>query len=116
MKLPNVESAVVPEAKITGYLLSTTHRDGRHKAAFFLQFGFSADDWRTLAAAILRHAEEHEVAKAEDTPFGTRYVVEGTIETPSGRRPSVRSVWFIVTDQDQPRFVTAYPLEGAGDD
>jgi hypothetical protein len=112
LKLPNVESAVVPEGKITGYLLSTTHRDGRHKAVFFLSFGFAAGDWQTLAAALLRHAKEHEVAKAENTPFGTRYVVEGTIETPNGRTPSIRSVWFVDNDQDAPRFVTA----GAGDD
>ena len=116
MKLPNVEAAVVPEEKITGYLLSTTHRDGRHKAAFFLGFGFAANAWQTLAAALLKHAAEHEVAKAESTPFGTRYVVEGTIETPDGRTPRIRSVWFLDTNQDAPRFVTAYPLEGAGND
>jgi hypothetical protein len=46
MKLPNVEAAVISEDKITGYLLSTTHRDGRHKAAFFLGFGFTADAGR----------------------------------------------------------------------
>ena len=79
MKLPNFESALVQEGKITGYLLSTTHRDGRHKAAFFLGFGFATGDWQTLAKALLSHASEHEVAKAESTPFGTRYVVEGTI-------------------------------------
>ena len=107
---------MVPESKITGYLLSTTHRDGRHKATFFLSFGFTTNDWRTLAGGLLRHAEEHEVAKAESTPFGTRYVMEGKIQTPGGRTPSIRSVWFIENDQDVPRFVTAYPLEGAGDD
>lgn len=116
MKLPNLGAAVVPEGKVTGYLLSTTHRDGRHKAAFFLGFGFVAAEWRLLAAALLRHASEHEVARAESTPFGTRYVVEGTIGTPSGRMPSIRSVWFVGSDEERPRFVTAYPLEGAGDD
>lgn len=116
MKLPNFESALVSEGKITGYLLSTTHRDGRHKAAFFLGFGFATGDWQTLAKALLSHASEHEVAKAESTPFGTRYVVEGTIVTPSGRTPSIRSVWFVENNEDTPRFVTAYPLEGAGND
>ena len=85
MKLPNVEAALVPEDKITGYLLSTTHRDGRHKAAFFLGFGFPASAWQTLAAALLKHASDHEVARAESTPFGTRYVVEGTIRN-TGRQ------------------------------
>ena len=116
MKLPNLEAAAVPEEKISGYLLSATHRDGRHKAAFFLGFGFAVQAWQTLAAALLKHASEHEVAKVENTPFGTRYVVEGTIETPGGRTPSVRSVWFLEDNQDAPRFVTAYPLEGADDD
>jgi hypothetical protein len=113
VKLPNVELAAVPEAKLTGYLLSTTHRDGRHKAAFFLSFGFSAAGWRALAAALLTHAGEHEVARVESSPFGTRYVVEGTIKTPSGRTPNIRPVWFVENNQDTARFVTAYPLEGA---
>lgn len=113
MKPPNVEAAVVSDDKITGYLLSPTHRDGRHKAAFFLGFGFTADAGQTLTAALLKHAADHEVAKVESTPFGTRYVVEGTIETPCGRMPSIRSVWFVEAGQDIPRFVTAYPLEGA---
>ena len=116
MKLPNVDGAVVSEAKITGYLLSPTHRDGRHKAAFFLGFGFTADAWQTPAAALLRHAAGHEVAKGEGTPFGTRYVVEGTIDTPYGKTPSIRSVSFLETSQDVPRFVTAYPLRGTDDD
>lgn len=116
MKLPNFEAAAVPEEKITDYLLSATHRDGRHKAAFFFGFGFTAGAWETLRAALLKHAAEHEVSKAENTPYGVRYVLEGTIETPDGRTPGIRSVWFLESDQNAPRFVTAYPLEGAGND
>ena len=69
-----------------------------------------------MAAALLKHAADHEVANTESTPFGTRYVVEGTIETPGGRTPNIRSVWFLERNQDAPRFVTAYPLEGADND
>ena len=115
MKLPNVDRALVPSEKVTGYLLSTTHRDGRHKAAFFLAFGFSADAWQTLVSALLQHAADREVVNTEVTSFGTRYVVEGTMQTPSGRTPGIRSVWFIEIGQVAPRFVTAYPLEGADD-
>jgi len=99
MNLPNAAAAVVSKDKITGYLLSTTHRDGRHKAVFFLGFGFAADAWQTLAAALLKHALDHEIAKVENTPFGVRYVVEGTIETPHGRTPRLRAVWFVVTEK-----------------
>jgi len=31
MKLPNRERAILPREKISDYLLSTTHPDGRHK-------------------------------------------------------------------------------------
>lgn len=110
MKLPNAEKAEVPEAKITGYLLSFVHEDGRSKAAFFTRFGFSASEWPVLASALTTHAIEHAVAKVEDSPFGTRYVIEGVIHTPDGRNPKVRSIWFIEHEDMTPRFVTAYPL------
>jgi hypothetical protein len=116
VKLPNYENATVSQDKITGYLLSATHRDGRHKAAFFTSFGFTAAHWQELAAALLQHAAAHEVAKEEDSPFGKRYVIEGTMKAPDGRTPLLRSVWFIETDADTPRFVTAYPLRREDDD
>lgn len=116
MKLPNVEQAEVPEEKITGYLLSTTHRDGKHKAAFFLSFGFKSKVWQQLMRALRDHAQQHDIIKEELSPFGVRYVVEGTISAPDGRAPNVRTVWFVDTGQSTPRFVTAYPLKGDDDD
>lgn len=113
MKLPNYEDAVVPERKITAYLLSLTHRDGRSKAAFFIRFGFLVDDWELLANALRRHAADHEVVEVEATPFGTSYTVEGPLITPDGRSAQVRVVWFIETGEHIPRLVTAYPWKGA---
>ena len=110
MKLPNYERPLVPREKIVDYLLSPIHKDGRGKAAFFSRFGFTPESWQTLAEALLRHAARHEVAKAEATPFGTRYVVEGGLETPDGRTPLVRVVWFVETGEETPRLATAYPL------
>ncbi len=51
MKLPNYGNAIVSETKITGYLLSNKHRDGRSKAEFFAQLGFMADLGRSLRKA-----------------------------------------------------------------
>ncbi len=109
MELPNLERAIVSQEKIVDYLLSTTHRDGRHKAAFFGAFGFSAGLWEELAEAIMRHARRNPVAKKEQSAFGTRFVIEGTMEMADGRNALVRSVWFIERDDDVPRLVTAYP-------
>jgi hypothetical protein len=61
MKLPNVDQMWVPQAKITDYLLSFEHEDGRSKADFFTRFGFSATKWLDLAIALQNHAKTHDV-------------------------------------------------------
>jgi hypothetical protein len=116
MKLPEYEQAMVPERKITGYLLALSHRDGRSKAAFFMRFGFTPEAWQVLAAALKRHAADHEVVAAEPTAFGMNYVVEGPLLAPDGRSPHVRVVWFIATGEHVPVLATAYPLKGARND
>lgn len=110
MRLPNAEQAEIPEEKIIGDLLSMTHRDGRHQAAFFMAHGFRAEAWEMLTQALRRHAADHEIAKTEQTPFGTRSVVEGPLQTPDGRNPLMRVVWFVERGGTIPRLATAYPL------
>jgi hypothetical protein len=79
---------------------------------FFTAFGFSREKWETLATAIKQHAADHPVVKIETTHFGTRYVVEGIMETPDGRFPRVRTVWFVAEGETIPRLATAYPARG----
>ena len=110
MKMPRAHQAYVQRAKITEYLLSPTHRVGRGKEAFFRRFGYRAEEWSSLAEALRIHAAKYDVANTQDTPFGSRYIIEGQLETPDGRRPLVRAVWFIDTGATAPRFVSAYPL------
>jgi len=110
MNLPNGDKAQVPQAKITEYLLSLAHEDGRSKAQFFLHFGYSITEWQRLATALQEHAQQHPVTKIEDSPFGKRYIIEGTIKAPDGRTPLVRAIWFIEDETEIPRLVTAYPL------
>ncbi len=116
MKLPAYERAVVPERKIVAYVLSLSHRDGRSKAVFFMRFGFTPDRWQTLADALIRHAADHDVAPTDNTAFGTNDVIEGPLQTPDGRMPHVRVVWFIAIGETTPYLATAYPLKGARDD
>lgn len=110
MKLPNVDRAIIPPGKLTNYLLSRSHPYGRHKAAFFNSLGFSAESRHTFAAALLKHADDHEVAAVEHTSFGTRYTIEGRLTAPDGRTPLVRVVWFVGRGEDGPLLVTAYPI------
>lgn len=86
------------------------HIDGRPKARFFARFGFKADDWKVLADALKQHAVENEVQKTVSSSFGVRYIIDGELVAPDGRRPTVRVVWFISKGADIPMLVTAYPV------
>jgi len=110
MKLPNAQSAAVPERKVTHYLLNPAHPAGGSKASFFLRFGFTVADWQRLAEALLRHARENDVVETEQTPHGIRYVVDGPLTAPDGTRLNLRSAWYINPGGGAPRFVSAHPL------
>ena len=109
MKLPNAAQALVEREKITEYLLSTTHPSGRHKARFFLGFGFRTDSWEKMADSLRLQGNANDVAEVEDTEYGLRYNVDGTIEAPDGRSPLVRTVWQFDSGNDYPRLLTAFP-------
>ena len=112
MKLPYYESSQIKPEKITAYLLSESHPSGRHKAKFFTSFGFAPNNWQQLSQALPKHAQQHNVASVESSPFGVRYVVEGNIQSPDKRNPFIRAVWFIEKNSTMPYFVTAYSVEG----
>ena len=95
MKLPLAHLAVIAEAKLVDYLLSPVHRRGKSKAAFFTAHGFSREHWVELAEALLKHALDHEIATHQETLFGTRYVIDGALRSPSGQDLQVRAAWFI---------------------
>ena len=111
MKLPHANAALVEREKIVDYLLNPAHRYGASKARFFCEFGFRADEWERLAEALREHGGTCEVVREVETGFGPRYVVEGELATPSGRRPRVRSVWQHDRGTVAPRLISAYPLE-----
>jgi hypothetical protein len=99
---------------VRDYLLARDHFAGRSKARFFASFGFSRDNWVRLSDALLLHREHGQVTGVETTPYGQKYVVEGTLQSPDGRDPWIRSVWF--DDGERLTFVTAYPARERTDD
>lgn len=110
MKLPLVNEAEVPRAKIVSYLLDPNHRSGKSKARFFAGHGYAIERWEELAGALRTHASQNEVVKQETTPLGLRLVVEGPLTLCDGVVAQIRSVWFIESGERVPRLATAYPL------
>ena len=85
MKLPLVDEAEVPRAKIVLYLLNPNHRSGKSKARFFAGHGYAIERWQELAEDMRIHARENEVVKEETTPLGVRLVVEGPLALRDGK-------------------------------
>jgi hypothetical protein len=110
LKLPNYDQAIVPESKITKYLLSPTHEDGKSKEEFFTSFGFSISEWEIMANFLCLHAALHEISEIKESDFGTKYIIDGEIETPDGRNPYIRTVWIIEDGESIPSFITAHKL------
>ncbi|MBU2611933.1 MAG: hypothetical protein KJ606_13460 [Chloroflexi bacterium] len=56
-------------------------------------------------------AQSGQVEETEKSPFGTKFIVNGELETPKGVMIRIRTIWIIEEGQDNPRFITAYPVE-----
>jgi hypothetical protein len=113
MKLPRNQEAVIPERKITGYLLSKSHPVGKSKAKYFRALGYSERNAPELKETLATIASMNEVSEMVNTTFGTKYIVDGILATPSGTRARVHTVWIVETGGGVPRFITAYPrVEG----
>ena len=108
-QLPNIESAQVDQSKVMDYLLNTEKMPSAAKARFFKSFGFQADSWEQMAAALVDQARRNSVVKEHESRFGTKYKIEGIIKTPDGRNPRIWTVWQIDKDHLAPRLITAYP-------
>lgn len=108
MKLPQADSLIVEEKKLTEYLLDLAHEQGGAKAKFFLNRGFKPGDWQIMAEALRNHGRTQPVTETSTTRFGRKFTVECQIETPDGRDPRILTAWIVEGDKP-PRLVTAHP-------
>ena len=91
------------------YLLNPAHPDNGGKSAFFKSLGFSRDSWHMLATALRQLAEATDIAKSMESTHGVKYIIDGYIKSPNGKKAMVRMVWIVDREQDAPRLVTVYP-------
>jgi len=109
VKLPNSHEAYIPYPKLVDYLLSEVHSVGRIKARFFRSVGFDETNVQVLEQNLLAICRSEPVVKLVKSQHGAKYIIDGTLETPSGVGVRVTTVWIIEQNESVPRFVTAYP-------
>jgi hypothetical protein len=111
MKLLNARAAFIDPGKIRDYLLSPDHPQGRCKAAFFARLGYSEENWQLLESDLVALALAGEAELDHVNPYGCLYRVRGILTGPSDRSAMVVTIWIILTYEDFPRFITAFPGE-----
>jgi len=78
---------------------------------FFKSLGYSGHAWEDLRCDLHSLAETEKATLGEQTKYGQKYEIRGTLTGPSGKSASVLTVWIIRWEEDVPRFVTAFPGE-----
>ncbi|MBC8461648.1 MAG: hypothetical protein H8D67_27055 [Deltaproteobacteria bacterium] len=112
--LPNCESAIIENSKLTEYALNPDSDTGTHKARVFQSaLGFNLTNWQLLKQAILDMLPQHEAQFKSETIFGKKYTVELSITGPNGNTVPVLTAWQFDrrpdgTLSEVPRLVTLY--------
>jgi hypothetical protein len=107
--LPGFEEAIVEPAKVRDYLLSTHHPVGRFKAAVFFSLGYTTEDWTTLRDDLVSLARDGDARPGQDSEYGRKYEVSGTLTGPNGRSRRFTTVWLVPLGESRPKFITAFP-------
>ncbi len=108
-RLPNAEKAIIEAEKLRGYILSSTHPVGRFKAAIFRKLGYSAKNWEAFERSLRDLILTQDAEEVEESQYGKKFIVEGTLTGPSGDTMQIVTVWVILKGENVPRFITAYP-------
>jgi hypothetical protein len=111
VKDPDWEKAEIDPAKIRDYLLSPTHPVGRFKAPFFAALGYTQDEWHVLQADLREFMRQGQAVNAGRNDYGEKYTVLARLKTPSGVSRDIITVWMVLSGEEVPRFITAYPRE-----
>jgi hypothetical protein len=110
MKLPNGDRAVVDDAKLRDYCLSTTHPRGRHKARLFAStLGIRAEHIGLLKSALLDAVANNDATATRRNAFGQIYEIRFQLRGPT-RQAEILSVWIIRDNDPAPNLVTCYPI------
>lgn len=107
MKIP-ADAAVIPQSKLTDYLL--TFREKNDKSKWLARGGFTLDNWQALDAALRRLIRDHDAVHDRSNEYGDYFRVEGELIGANERTLAVVTIWIVrVESDDQFHFVTMKP-------
>jgi hypothetical protein len=101
------DDLIIPEAKITQYLLVLKARND--KSRFLAQAGFTQENPEALKLAIQRQVIDKEAIEEKSNEYGTFYQVAGELIGVNGVSLSVVTVWLQRQIDGKFQFVTLKP-------
>ncbi len=75
-----------------------------------MSMGFNQNNAALLEQQLLRIAKIENIIRHMVSPYGTKYIIDGSLEGIRGISGRIRTIWIIEAGGESPRFVTAYPL------
>jgi hypothetical protein len=99
--------AIIPEPKLTQYLLVPRSRNDKSK--FLAQGGFTLANSAALEQAIRRLIAKNEAVEDRTDRFGTFYEVKGILKGVNGIDLGVVTIWLHLSVDAKFRFVTLIP-------
>ena len=105
MKIP--DSALIPEDKLTRYLLVPRIKDDKSK--FLALAGFTQANPEKLLIAISQLITTYEALEDRIDEYGTFYLVEGNLQGINNRNLAVVTVWLKSKYDGSFRFITLKP-------
>ena len=105
MKLP--ANTVIAPRKFTQYLLRLRQEDD--KSQFLALAGYSLANADRLMVDIREQILPLEAELFDDTEYGPKYRIRGTLTGPNGRVLRIMTIWMKENATNQTKFVTLVP-------
>jgi hypothetical protein len=105
MQIP--PDALIPDAKITRYLL--IHRPYDDKSNFLAQAGFTLENPDDLLVALRQVIQVGEAIEDRTDQYGVYYRVKGLLQGPNGISLKVITVWLHRSIDQEFQFITLVP-------
>lgn len=103
-------NCVIPEAKLTKYVLDTIKYVDKAKV-FKSALGYTIDNWQDLEQNILANVEKYPMIFVESKgKWGDTFRCDMLLKGPNGNEALVRTGWILRPETDVYQFTTAYVL------
>ncbi|MGK7904982.1 MAG: DUF6883 domain-containing protein [Hormoscilla sp.] len=104
-------NTIIAEAKITQYLLKYIPKDD--KSLFLARAGYYQENWQQLERDLREQILPLDATLIEQTRYGDKYRIRGTLTGPNGMSLQVITIWMIESELGQTKFITLFPDKGA---